>query len=138
MKDKTKFLYTPKFKLIYSIFQMILFYLSISLFPKYEILTILCVIITYLIPLYIDSYRVKFQCENVMLSEIFLSQFLYYFLPSVASSLLLDFGIYFSGIDDDYPVCIYTICLFIAFLLVTLFQWLKIFVQYKMAKRFHH
>jgi drug/metabolite transporter (DMT)-like permease len=134
MKDKTLKFCGPKFKLIYSVIQMLSFYLIIFFFPNYDILCILGISIIYLIPLYIDAYFIKFIDRETKLSQFYLADTVYYYLPSIALSLILEFLLYFVG-KIEKNVGIYTVILFLSFTFLTLFQWLRFFIQHKMVKK---
>lgn len=123
-----------RFKLIYSVVQIVLFYLATSLFPNYDLVCILAVVITYLIPLYINSYHIKFSESDKKLSAYYLEDLIFYYLPSVFLSLIIEFILYFAGVIGDL-VGFFTVVLLIIFTLLTLFQWLRYFVQYKMTNR---
>ncbi len=133
MKPKEKKAFGPKFKMIYALVQISLFYLLISLFPKYDLIFILAIVITYLIPLYINSYLIKFKDRETRLSTYFIEDTVYYYLPSVILSLLIEVALYFVGIIGDI-VGFFTVVLFIVFTLLMLFQWLRYFFQYKMTR----
>ncbi len=135
METKEKNAFGPRFKIIYSVVQICLFYLLISLFPKYDLLFILAIAITFLIPLYINSYMIKFKDREKKLSQYFLEDTVYYYLPSVALSLILEFVLYFVGVIGGL-VGFFTVVLFIVFTLLMLFQWLRYFFQYKMTRRY--
>ena len=129
MKDKTM-IFGKKFKLIYAITQIILFYLSVSFFPGFDLLALICLVIIYLIPLFINSYGIKFLDVDKKISRYYFEDFLYYYLPSVATSLVCEIVLYFSNVYD-LILGFFTVVLFIVFTLLTLFQWFRYFIQYK-------
>lgn len=135
METNEKNIFGPRFKMIYSVVQICLFYLLISLFPKYDLLFIFAIAITFLIPLYINSYMIKFKDREKKLSQYFLEDTVFYYLPSVALSLILELILYFAKIIGSI-VGIFTVILFIIFTLLMLFQWLRYFFQYKMTRRY--
>ena len=134
MEDNTKNFFGARFKLIYSVIQIILFYLFVCLFPDYDLLIILSVVLTYLIPLYINSYIIKFKDRKNKLSSYIFEDLIYYYLPSVFLSLIVEMLLYFLGIIGDI-VGFFTVVLFIVFTLITSFQWLRYFIQMKMTRR---
>ncbi len=135
MKETKNNAFGSRFKMIYSIIQMIIFYLAVCIFPNYDVLCLIIVILTYLIPLYIDSYIIKFMNRDRKLKEYFLEDFLFYFLPSIASSLLIELLLHFIGITNKELLGFFTVVLFIAFSMLTLFQWLRFFIQYKISNK---
>ena len=134
MEDNTKNFFGARFKLIYSVIQIILFYLFVCLFPDYDLLIILSVVLTYLIHLYINSYIIKFKDRKNKLSSYIFEDLIYYYLPSVFLSLIVEMLLYFLGIIGDI-VGFFTVVLFIVFTLITSFQWLRYFIQMKMTRR---
>lgn len=134
MEYKTKSYFGSRFKLIYAVVQMVLFYISIGLFPNFDLLIILAVVLSYLIPLYINSYMIKFKDSKKKLSSYIFEDFIYYYLPSVALSLIIEMLMYFMGIIGDM-VGFFTVVLFIIFTLLTSFQWFRYFVQIKMTRK---
>ena len=130
MTDKKEKSFGSKFKMIYALVQIVLFYLLVSLFPNYDLLFILIIAMVYLIPFYINAYFIKFTERDKKLSKYILEDTLYYYLPSVALSLVLDIVMYYSGVIKGL-LCFYTVVLFIIFTLMTGFQWLKCFLQYR-------
>ncbi len=133
MNDNSKIFFGPRFKLIYSIVQMILFYTAINLFPNYDLLCLLIVVLTFLIPLYINSYLIKFKDRETKLSVYIFEDVIYYYLPSIAASIIIELILYFVGLSGKL-VCFFTVVLFIIFTLLMLFQWLRYFIQYKMTR----
>lgn len=134
MGNKTKSLFGSRFKLIYAVVQMVLFYISIGLFPNFDLLIIFAVVLSYLVPLYINSYMIKFKDSKKKLSSYIFEDFIYYYLPSVALSLIIEMLMYFMGIIGDM-VGFFTVVLFIVFTLLTVFQWLRYSVQIKMTRK---
>lgn len=124
-----------KFKLIYSVVQMTLFYLAISLFPVYDLVCIFALVISYLIPLYINSYFIKFKNEEIRVSSLIFEDVIYYYLPSLGLSLIIEFALYFAGVIGDI-VGFYTVVFFIVSTLLNLFQWFRYFIQNKFANKF--
>ncbi len=130
MSDKKEKAFGSRFKMIYSLVQIVLFYLLVSLFPNYDLLFILIMAIVYLIPFYINSYFIKFTDRDKKLSKYIVEDTVFYYLPSVAISLVLEIVLYFAGLINGL-LCFYTVVLFIIFTLLTSFQCLKCFLQYR-------
>ncbi len=134
MNNKETRPFGAKFKLIYSVVQMTLFYLAISLFPVYDLVCILVLVISYLVPLYINSYFIKFKNEEIRVSSLIFEDVIYYYLPSLGLSLIIEFSLYFAGVIGDI-VGFYTVVFFIVSTLLNLFQWLRYFIQNKFANK---
>lgn len=129
MKKESERIGKSRFKLIYAISQMVIFFLAISIFPSYWVLAVLLMMISYLVPFYINSYNVKFLSTGTKLSTFYLEDTLFYYLPSLALCLVFETIlrlIHVVNIFDNY--LLFTLIFFISFTLLTLFQWLKLFL----------
>ena len=125
--------FLSKFKLVYAIVQIILFYTVVCLFPGYDLLAVLGLVIIYLVPLYINSYHIKFVRRAEKLSSYYIDDLIYYYLPSVGASLVLEIILYFTGAIESL-LGFFTVVIFITFTIITLIQWLRYFVQFRMIK----
>ena len=136
MKKTNERIGKAKFKLIYSIVQMFFFFLALSLFPSYWVLAILVMMISYLVPFYINTYNVKFLNTDTKLKSYILEDTIFYYLPSLALSLLLELILRICGVLQIFDMyLIFTLIFFISFTLLTLFQWLKMFLLFLNIKR---
>ncbi len=136
MKKTNERVGKARFKLIYSIVQMVFFFLAVSLFPSYWVLAILVMMISYLVPFYLNTYNVKFLNTDTKLKTYILEDAVFYYLPSLALSLLLELLLRLCKIVQVFDTyLIFTLVFFISFTLLTLFQWLKLFLLFLNMKR---
>ena len=57
MKETKNNTFGSRFKMIYSIIQMIIFYLAVCIFPNYDVICLIIVILSYLIPVASDMFK---------------------------------------------------------------------------------